>query len=75
MAAITIRNLDDRVQRGLKQRAAANDRSMEAEARAILTAAVGPNEFGADWIRATEKLRGPDLPIPRRSAPRDIDLS
>lgn len=75
MAAITIRNLDDRVQRGLKRRAAANDRSMEAEARAILTSAVGSNEFGADWIRATENLRGPDLPIPPRSAPRDIDLS
>lgn len=75
MAAITIRNLDDHVQRGLKRRAAANDRSMEAEARAILAAAVSSGDLGSDWVRATEALRGPDLPIPPRSAARDIDLT
>ena len=34
MATITVRDLPDDVQRRLKQRAVANDRSMEAEARA-----------------------------------------
>jgi plasmid stability protein len=40
MAMITIRDLDDEVKRGLRVRAAMNGRSMEAEARAILTAIV-----------------------------------
>jgi plasmid stability protein len=40
MATLTIRNLDEKVKRKLQIRAAINDRSMEAEARAILTAAV-----------------------------------
>jgi len=37
MATITIRNLDDRVKRELQIRAAINGRSMEAEARALLS--------------------------------------
>ena len=37
MASITIRNLDDRVKKRLRQRAADHGRSLEAEARAILT--------------------------------------
>ncbi|MFK5634200.1 FitA-like ribbon-helix-helix domain-containing protein [Ornithinimicrobium sp. LYQ103] len=40
MATVTVRGLDDEVRRRLKVRAAANDRSMEAEVRAILTATV-----------------------------------
>lgn len=75
MAAITIRNLDDGVQHSLKRRAAANNRSMEAEARAILTAAVGGGDLGTAWIRATAGFRGADLPLPPRSVPRDTDLS
>ena len=39
MATITIRNLDDEVKRKLRLRAARHDRSMEAEARAILAKA------------------------------------
>ena len=39
MATITIRNLDDEVKRKLRLRAARHDRSMEAEARAILSKA------------------------------------
>lgn len=75
MAAITIRNLDDGVQHSLKRRAAANNRSMEAEARAILAAAVGGDGLGEDWVRATAKFRGSELPLPPRSVPRDTDLS
>jgi len=37
MAAILIRNLDDSVKAALRKRAAANGRSMEEEARLILT--------------------------------------
>jgi plasmid stability protein len=40
MATITIRNLDETVKRRLQVRAALNGRSMEAEARALLTACV-----------------------------------
>jgi plasmid stability protein len=40
MAMITIRDLDAEIKRGLRVRAAMNGRSMEAEARAILTAIV-----------------------------------
>ena len=39
MASITIRKLDDRVKAKLRLRAAGHGRSMEEEARAILTAA------------------------------------
>ena len=35
VATITVRDLDDEVHRRLRQRAAANGRSMEAEARGI----------------------------------------
>lgn len=40
MAALSIRNLDDRVRDRLRVRAARHGRSMEAEARVILEAAV-----------------------------------
>jgi len=40
MAMITIRDLDGQVKQKLRVRAAVNGRSMEAEARAILTAIV-----------------------------------
>lgn len=74
MATITVRNLDPEVQRLLKQRAAANDRSMEAEAREILSRSVRPSTFLADWIAMAEPFRG-DLELPERSLPRELDLS
>jgi plasmid stability protein len=40
MAAVSIRDLEDEVKDRLRVRAARNGRSMEAEIRAILTAAV-----------------------------------
>lgn len=42
MAAVTIRNLSEEVHRALKLQAAQNNRSAEAEMRAILEAAVRP---------------------------------
>ena len=74
MANITVRNLDDEVQRRLKRRAAEHGRSMEAEARAILTAALTRGGLAAAWVAATEDLRGDDIPIAPRSAPRAVDL-
>jgi plasmid stability protein len=74
MSSITIRNLDDRVKRKLRMRAARNGRSMEEEARQILRAAVAERPTPAqpgnlyDSIRALiEPLGGVDLPIPPRS--------
>jgi plasmid stability protein len=74
MATITIRNLDDDVQRRLKRRAAAHNRSMEAEARAILRAAVSDGDFAAAWMEATGPFRGDPLPVPPRSRPRTPEL-
>lgn len=75
MAAITVRNLDDDVQRRIKQRAAMNNRSMEAEARAILSEAVSAVHFVESWLELAREHRGEDLVVPERSSPRDIDLS
>ena len=44
MAAVTIRNLPEEIHRALKMRAAQHNRSTEAEMRAILEAAVRPDE-------------------------------
>ncbi|MBW0253584.1 toxin-antitoxin system [Cellulomonas sp. PS-H5] len=74
MGTVTVRNLDDDVQRRLKLRAARHQRSMEAEARAILTAAVRETSLARSWLDATRDLRGPDLELPERGQPRDLDL-
>jgi antitoxin FitA len=44
MPAVTIRNLPDETHRALKVRAAGHNRSTEAEMRAILEAAVRPQD-------------------------------
>lgn len=78
MASITIRKLNDGVKERLRVRAAKAGRSMEEEARAILTAAVqeqgmdGPallkfmtELFGpAHGVDLGEIPRGPDRPPP-----------
>jgi plasmid stability protein len=75
MATITVRNLPEGVQRALKRRAVQHDRSMEAEARVILEAAVTEGSFVTAWLAAAKDLRGEPLPLPERSASRDVDLS
>ncbi|TFB72745.1 plasmid stabilization protein [Cryobacterium glaciale] len=75
MAAITVRNLDDEVQRRLKRRAAANNQSMEAEARSILSAAVTGGDFARAWVAATAEFRSDDLKLPARTLGRELDLS
>ncbi len=74
MATITVRNLDPEIQRLLKRRAAANDRSMEAEVREILAASVRVDTFAIDWLEMAEPLRG-EFDLPKRSQPRELDLA
>ncbi|SNT01662.1 hypothetical protein SAMN06309944_1782 [Micrococcales bacterium KH10] len=75
MATITIRGLPEETRKALKVRAANSNRSMEAEARAILESAVNPRRgLMAEWISGTESLRG-DFELPARSVAREVDLS
>lgn len=72
MAAVSIRDLDDSVREKLRMRAARHGRSMEAEMRAILTAAVTdeqarPGLFNALASRFAQ-LGGVDLDVPPRSS-------
>ncbi|MFD7159915.1 plasmid stabilization protein [Kribbella sp. NPDC059898] len=75
MATLTLRNVPEETRRALKRRAAQHNRSMEAEARAILDAAVVPRNFIEDWLDTAEELRGDELELPERSVPRELDLS
>lgn len=72
MATLTIRNVPEETKRALKARAAAHDRSMEAEVRDILATAVAtPVNFGQAWLAVAERIRamgGVELDIPEREA-------
>ena len=70
MVAMNIRNLDPKVHRGLKERAARRGISMEEEVRRILTRAVSPSEPGnlADLFLSTFGARhGIAFEIPDRA--------
>lgn len=75
MASITIRNLDDRLKRRLRIRAAEHGRSMEEEAREILRLVVdepAPPENLAAAIRArVAALGGADIDLPSRDPMRE----
>jgi plasmid stability protein len=78
MAVLTIRNLDDRVKRAIRIRAAANGRSMEEEARQALVrhfmqdGGAEPEEGLATRIaRRFADAGGVDLEIPPRMIERD----
>ena len=72
MATITIRNLDESVKRKLQVRAALNGRSMEAEARQILTRLVADEtssprqDLGTAIHNLFAPLGGVELEIPPR---------
>jgi plasmid stability protein len=72
MATITIRNLDEKIKRRLQVRAALNGRSMEAEAREVLSGQLADNprtpgeDMGTGIHKRLAALRGVDLDIPRR---------
>lgn len=79
MAAVSIRDLDDRVKERLRVRAARHGRSMEAEMRAILTDAVSePREETGLFPALLDRfgrLGGVDLDIPARATqPRAADI-
>ncbi|TCC31599.1 plasmid stabilization protein [Kribbella sindirgiensis] len=79
MAAITVRNLDDKVKHRLRLRAASHGRSMEAEARAIIVEAVGVDEEEPNILQRLHErfaeLGGVDLDIPPRTdMPRVVDF-
>ncbi len=80
MAAVSIRNLDNTVRERLRVRAAGHGRSMEAEMRAILIAAVREPGDEEDLFEALAarfgELGGVDLDLPPRSAPpRAVDFT
>lgn len=83
MAAVSIRNLDDRVRERLRIRAAAHGRSMEAEIREILVEAVSePDESNGLFVTLLDRFGGAggvggvELDLPARTTPvRSADLS
>ena len=70
MASLTIRNLDNNLKSQLRMRAARHGRSMEAEARTILTQTLNPpateSNLAAAIHRRFESLDVESLPIPPR---------
>ena len=75
MADLTIRQLDERTHARLRMRAARHGRSVEAEVRAILDAAVdAPEEnFLLVLHAAMSEAGGVDLPLePRADLPRSV---
>jgi len=76
VASITIRNLDDALERKLRLRAAARNRSIEDEARDILRTALAQepadNKHLVDAIRElVEPLGGIELELPPRGPMRE----
>jgi antitoxin FitA len=62
MATLLVRNLDDSLVRRLKQRAARNGRSVEAEHRALLEQSLGPVDK-VDWFARAAELRRSMAPL------------
>ena len=76
MASITVRNLDDDVKHKLRVRAAEHGRSMEAEAREILTLAVGDSATPREALETRSHNRfkaigGVDLELPESGSMRE----
>lgn len=69
MSVLTVRNLDDATREALKAMAAAHGRSMEGEARVILTAAVSPTAATATGLgsRIAELFADVDWPGSERT--------
>jgi plasmid stability protein len=78
MGTLTIRQLDERTHARLRRRAAEHGRSVEAEVRAILDAAVNlPEQNLLLSLHASfADVGGVDLEVPSRTdEPRPVDLS
>lgn len=78
MAVLTIRNVDDSVKQRLREHAAINGRSVEAEVRAILESAVredpNPASLVEDSLDAFAGGGGVESELPPRDAARELDL-
>lgn len=78
MSTLTIRQLDERTHARLRGRAASHGRSVEAEVRAILDAAMDlPDQNVLLSLHASmSRVGGIDLDVPPRTdQPRPVDLS
>jgi len=78
MSTLTIRQLDERTHARLRGRAAEHGRSVEAEVRAILDAAVNVPEhnFLLSLHTSMAQAGGVELEVPARTdQPRPVDLS
>ncbi len=80
MSALSIRDLDERVKQRLRIRAAEHGRSMEAEIRTILSAAVSEpaleTGLGQALLTRFAEVGGIRLDLPPRAAvPRAADFS
>jgi len=75
VASITIRKLDDSVKAKLRIRAARNGRSMEEEARSLLTSALAKKSKRPNLAELIRRRLGPlggvELAIPPREPMRD----
>jgi len=72
MSAVTVRNLPEETHRALRLRAAQHGRSTEAEIRAILEAAVRPEErlkIGSALAAFGRQFGGLDLDLVRDQSP------
>ncbi|MGN5238298.1 MULTISPECIES: FitA-like ribbon-helix-helix domain-containing protein [unclassified Rhodococcus (in: high G+C Gram-positive bacteria)] len=68
MSSIVVRGLDESVKKRLAAQAKEHGRSMEAEARDILTKATRRPHIGLALMRAAQEAGGvEDLPLPERS--------
>ena len=67
MASILVRGLDESVKRQFAEQAERHGRSMEAEARDILTKGVARPNIGLVLIQAVQEVGGADdLSVPER---------
>jgi plasmid stability protein len=79
MSQLLVRNLPGSVKEALRVRAAQHRRSMEAEVRAILVAAVAADQPDPvlSWLDRAAAFRdqhgGVELPVPVRRASREVD--
>lgn len=68
MTSIVVRGLDESVKKQLAAQAKEHGRSMEAEARDILTKATRRPHIGLALMRAAQEVGGiEDLPVPQRT--------
>ena len=77
LVSITVRNLDDELEKRLRTRARENGRSIEQEAREILSDALcyreaPPEKLGTALVELFSPLGGVDLEIPPREEDREL---